>query len=107
MRLESCNAELLNKLLSLFLMEVRKVDGTRYPPASIHLLLCGLQRYMRRTSDSLVNICDKNDVRFQGPQWWNGPLLPAAQALSSSAMMPLGNTFWVCVRGPQWWNGPL
>ena len=47
-------------------MEVRKVDGTRYPPASIHLLLCGLQRYMCRTNDSFVTIFDKNDVRFRG-----------------------------------------
>ena len=50
----------------MVVMEVRKVDGTRYPPASIHSLLCGLQRYMRRTNDSFVNIFDKNDVRFRG-----------------------------------------
>ena len=45
--LDGSGAELLNKWLSLFVMEVRKVDGSRYPPTSIHLILCGLQRYMR------------------------------------------------------------
>ena len=40
--LDRGNAELLNKWLSLFVLEVRKVDGSRYPPSSIHLILCGL-----------------------------------------------------------------
>ena len=58
------NAELLNKWLS-FVMEVCKVDGFRYPPSSIHLILCGLQRYMHQ-NDSLVNVFDKQDVHFRG-----------------------------------------
>ena len=62
--LDGDNAELLNKWLSLFVMEVRKGDGTRYPPSSIHLILCGLQRYMRRNNASPVNIFDKQDVHF-------------------------------------------
>ena len=59
-------AELLNKWLSLFMMEVRKVDGSRYPPLLLHLILCGLQRYMRQNNDSPVNVFNKQDVRSRG-----------------------------------------
>ena len=62
------DAELLNKWLSLFVSEVRKSDGTKYPPQTIHLILCGLQRYMRRHNAAPVSIFDKTDVRFRGLQ---------------------------------------
>ena len=58
------DAVLLNKWLSLFVMEVRKLDGSPYPPSTIHLILCGLQRFMRRSNVSPVNIFNKHDVRF-------------------------------------------
>ena len=61
--LERDDAELLNKWLSLFVLEVRKSDGTQYPPQSI---LCGLQRYMRRNNAHPVSIFDKSDVLFRG-----------------------------------------
>ena len=64
--LDGDNAELLNKWLSLFVMEVRKVDGSCYPPLLIHLILCGLQCYMRRNNDLSVNVFDKQDLCFRG-----------------------------------------
>ncbi len=63
--LERDDAELLNKWLTLFVAEVRKVDGSRYPPKTIHSLLCGLQRHFRRSSSSRVSMFDKSDVRFR------------------------------------------
>ena len=41
--LEKDDPGLLSKWLSLFVTEVRKVDWSCYPPATINLLLCGLQ----------------------------------------------------------------
>ena len=64
--LERDDAELLNKWLSLFVIELRKADGSRYPPATINLLLCGLQRYMRRNNESAVNIFDKHNATLRG-----------------------------------------
>ena len=37
---------LLNKWLSLYVVETRKVDGSRFPSKSIDLLLAGIKRYM-------------------------------------------------------------
>lgn len=64
--LEREDAELLNRWLSLFVLEVRKTDGTKYPPQSIHLILCGLQRYMQHKNNTLTSFLDKGDVRFRG-----------------------------------------
>ena len=55
----------MSKWLSLFVLEVRKSDGSKYSPQSIHLILCGLQRYMRRTNATPVSLFDKHDVRFR------------------------------------------
>ena len=38
---------LLSKWLSLFVLETRKLDGSEYPPKTLHQILCGIQRYMR------------------------------------------------------------
>ena len=59
------DAALLDKWLSLFTIEVRRKDGSEYPPATIHMLLCGLQRIMRRESDRPFEIFAKDDVRFR------------------------------------------
>lgn len=64
--LDRGNAELLNKWLSLFVMEVCKADGTGHPPSSIHLISCGLQRYMCQKNDPLVNVFDKLDGHSRG-----------------------------------------
>ena len=62
--LETENAESLAKWLSLFTIEVRKKDGERYPPATIHMLLCALQRIMRRCNKQPFDIYAKKDMRF-------------------------------------------
>ena len=37
----------LTKCLSWFIMEAHKENGEHYPPKSIHLILMGLQRFIR------------------------------------------------------------
>ena len=49
----------------LFSIEVRRKDGSEYPPATVHMLLCGLQRIMRRESEHPFEILAKGDVRFR------------------------------------------
>lgn len=53
--LETMDVQCLSKWLSLFTIEMRKKDGQKYPPASIHLL-CGLQRIMCRNNGQLFDI---------------------------------------------------
>lgn len=62
--LKSNDAKCLSKWLCLFTIEVRKKDGSQYTPATIHMLLCGLQRIMRRENTQPFDIFDKKDVRF-------------------------------------------
>ena len=45
--LEDMDPTLLDKWLSAFIAETRKVNGDPYPPTSLHLLLSGLQCHMR------------------------------------------------------------
>ena len=59
------DAVLLDKWLSLFTIEVRRKDGSEYPPTTIHMLLCGLQRIMCRESEQPFEIFAKGDVRFR------------------------------------------
>ena len=61
---ETENTESLAKWLSLFTIEVRKKDGERYPPATIHMLLCALQRIMRRCNKQPFDIFAKKDMCF-------------------------------------------
>ena len=44
-KLYDCTA--LSHWLALFVIEVRKTDGERYPPKSIYQLLCWILRFMR------------------------------------------------------------
>ena len=46
--LESSDAAIVNRWLSLFVIEVRNKKGQPYPPSTIHQLLCGLQRVMQQ-----------------------------------------------------------
>ena len=64
--LTSCDAVALNKWLSLFVIEARKQDGTRYPSRSIHMLLAGLNRHMKEISPSAPNFLSEEDDRFRG-----------------------------------------
>ena len=58
------DAKLLNKWLSLFVLEARKLDGTRYPTSTLNMLLSGLKRYMVKANPSTPNLC--KDTRFFG-----------------------------------------
>ena len=62
--LSTDDAKTLAKWLSLFIMEVCKKDGTEYPPAMIHLLLCSLQRIMRRQNSHHFDIFAKKDINM-------------------------------------------
>ena len=52
--------EALSYWLSRFVLEVRKGDGTEYPPKSLHYLLCGLQRIIRMHHPE-INVFDKSN----------------------------------------------
>ncbi len=54
----------INKWLSLFIIEVRKKDGSRFPNSSLTLLLCGIKRYMKDLNPDVPNFLDEEDSRF-------------------------------------------
>ena len=60
------DAATLNRWLSLFVIEARKKDGSRYPFKTIDLLLAGLRRHMNETDPSLPNFFDEKDPNFSG-----------------------------------------
>ena len=63
--LEDMDPAQLNKWLSVFIAETRKVNGEQYPPASLQLLLSGLQRHMRSVNiKKAPNIFAKKDPNF-------------------------------------------
>ena len=49
------NLQELAKWWGRFAVEVRKEDGNHYPPKTLQLLLCGLQRYVKTTHRIQVN----------------------------------------------------
>ena len=55
----------LNSHLSCSAIETRKTDGSKYPPATIHHLLCGLLRHKREVNSGCLNILNKKDSRFK------------------------------------------
>ena len=55
----------LDKCLSRYVVETRKEDGSPFPAKTIKLLLSGLQRHMRTTSETPFNIFDIKDHRFR------------------------------------------
>ena len=61
----SCNsADRVSFVMRLFVMEVRKADGGKYPPATIRNLLSGLNREMMKNKVEF-SIMDKVDRRFR------------------------------------------
>ena len=71
---EKCPADLLenpkfselNYWLCTFGAEVRKKDGTTYPPRSIHLILAGIQRTVLEVSPDSPRFFDQSDNTFRG-----------------------------------------
>ena len=55
---------LLNTHLSRFAFKTRKTDGSKYPPATIHQLLCGLLRHMKEANPGYLNSLNKKDPHF-------------------------------------------
>ena len=54
----------LNFWLSKFVCEVAKQNGERYPPKSIYLLICGINRYLLEVKgEDGVNILAKGEKR--------------------------------------------
>ena len=64
--LTSTNAEALNKWLSLFIMEARKKEGSKYPTTTLNLLLCGLKRHMLKLNSMSPNFLDEKNPQFAG-----------------------------------------
>ena len=60
------DAQALNKWLSLFVLEARKLDGQKYPTSSLNMLLSGLKRYMKSLNPTTPNFLDEKDPRFAG-----------------------------------------
>ncbi len=81
--LQTKNRKTLSKWLSLFTIEVRKKDGSKYPPATIHMLLCGIQRIMRRKNSQPFDIFDKKDVGFRS---FHGTMESVFQSLHSEGV---------------------
>ena len=64
MSLLTDNRDALCEELCKFVVETRKTDKTWYPPQSIQLILCGLQRYIRQEKpQTAVNFT--SDPEFQ------------------------------------------
>ena len=62
--LSSNDAESLSYVLRLFVMEARKVDVEKYPPATIYSLLSGLSRELLKNKTCFA-ILDRGDVCFR------------------------------------------
>ena len=62
--LENTDTAVLSKWLSLYVAEIRKQDGSRYPPKSIYMLLTGLLRHMRTFSPLCPNFLDTANQQF-------------------------------------------
>ena len=56
--------ERIVKYLCLFVLETRKEDGSRYPPATIRSLLSGLNRVLQ-ANNAPFSILDRHDARFR------------------------------------------
>ena len=65
--LHSHDAELVCKWLCCFVLETRKLFGSRYPPATKRSLVSGLNRELQRLS-APFSVLDKGDYRFRALQ---------------------------------------
>ena len=63
--LEKAEPHQLDKWLSLYVIENRKVNGEPYPSRTIYSLLTGLLRYMRSKNDAAPNFLEKQNPRFK------------------------------------------
>ena len=62
---ENIGVDALDKWLAMFVLEVRKSDGTYYSPTSLKGLLAGIQRYMKEKHPvSVPKMLSRNDSSF-------------------------------------------
>ena len=74
---EQCPVDLVQKpdpkvlkfWLCRFVTEVRKKDGSPYPPCSIHLILAGLQRTVREVSPNAPKFFYQSDSTYRDLRW--------------------------------------
>lgn len=62
--LTEMTSETLNYWMQRFVLEVRKQDGSEYPPRSLYYIVCGLLRYLRDENIHNMNFLDEKDHRF-------------------------------------------
>ena len=62
--LGSTNSVAICKWFTFFVAEVRKKDGTEYPPKTLYLLLTGILRHMRSRNAVCPNFLDTQDPSF-------------------------------------------
>ena len=62
--LSCADAGVLNKWLSLFVLEAQKLDGSKYPSNTLNMLLSGLKRYMVRSNPDTPNFLDERTRSF-------------------------------------------
>ena len=56
--------EEIDKYLSHFVFDARRQDGNSYPPKTLYLLVCGLQRFLRESGRPEVAFFDKKQPVF-------------------------------------------
>ena len=61
-KIEKLSAQLINFWLCRFVLEIRRRDGERYPPASLYQLCCGLLRHLRAAGRAEVNIFEQAEL---------------------------------------------
>ena len=62
--LEHMSPNTLNFWLSKFVCEVAKQNGERYPPNSLYLLVCAINRHLSETGgENSLNVLNKSDKR--------------------------------------------
>ncbi len=55
----------LQQWMSCFVLEIRKKDGTEFPPNSLHHICCGIMRYLRSNRKPALDIFkDKEFAQF-------------------------------------------
>jgi len=55
----------LNHWICYFILEVRKKDGTEFPPNTLHHICCGILRYLRISGVSVDIFKDKEFIKFR------------------------------------------
>ena len=55
----------LNHWMCYFILEVRKKDGTEFPPNTLHHICCGILRYLRISGINVDIFKDKEFIKFR------------------------------------------